>query len=184
MASADESLLPLFEDYIVEAPSLSPSVGEYEEFIEVVPFSYDGYDIYYTTDGSDPTKSGGKLYSNSIPIELGENGAYEIKAVCKNDKGIFSDVVSGMYEIAVYAPEYAVVEPDGGHVSADTLAVITAQSGCSIYYTWDGSDPTTESEQYIEPLEIPDGNNILSVLVVNNTTGLASDIYRTNFIVD
>jgi tetratricopeptide (TPR) repeat protein len=184
MESADESLMPLFADYIVDAPTLSPSVGEYNEYIDVVPFSNEGYDIYYTTDGTDPTKGDGILYTSGSQIELYENGVYEIRAACKNAKGIFSDISNGVYEIEVLPPKYAVVEPDGGHVTSDTLAVISAESGCSIYYTWDGTDPTTESEQYFEPLVIPDGNNVLSVLVVNNTTGLASDIYRTNFIVD
>ena len=49
-------------------------------------------------------------------------------------------------------------------------------------YTWDGSNPTEASEKYQTPLVIPEGNTVLSVLVVDDTYGLKSNIYRTNFI--
>jgi hypothetical protein len=63
-----------------------------------------------------------------------------------------------------------------------TFVVITADEGCSIYYTWDGTDPTDTSARYTEPIEVPEGNNILSIIVVNDKTKLTSEIYRTNFI--
>ena len=46
-----------------------------------------------------------------------------------------------------------------------TFVVITADEGCSIYYTWDGTDPTDTSARYTEPIEVPEGNNILSIIV-------------------
>jgi hypothetical protein len=179
-----DSLLQLFADYHVTEPTLSPSVGDYDEYIEVVPFSVDSYDIYYTKDGSDPTTNHGQLYDSNTQILLEKNGTYVIKAVCRNEKGINSDVVSGTYVIGVYPPAYATLEPDGGHVEKGQTVTIQAGSGCSIYYTWDGTDPTELSDRYYVPLEIPEGNSVLSVLVVNNKTGLNSGIYRSNFIVD
>jgi tetratricopeptide (TPR) repeat protein len=178
----DETLLGLFSDYLVSAPILSPAVGEYDEYIEIVPFSVKNYDIYYTLDGSDPTGSKARLYDTADEILLEKSGTYEIQAVCRNEKGINSDVVSGTYVINVTPPAYPVIEPDGGRIEGEQTVTIKAESNCTIYYTWDGTDPTTESEHYILPLDIPEGNNILSVLVVNNKTGLDSGIYRTNFI--
>jgi hypothetical protein len=178
----DKSLLQLFSDYLVTEPILSPGVGEYDEYIEVVPFSVKGYDIYYTMDGSDPTGSTAQRYDGTEEILLDKSGTYEIQAVCRNEKGINSDVVSGTYVIKVTPPAYAVVEPDGGRIESEQTVSIKAESNCTIYYTWDGTDPTTESERYVVPLDIPEGNNILSVLVVNNKTGLDSGVYRTNFI--
>ena len=58
-----------------------------------------------------------------------------------------------------------------------TFVVITADEGCSIYYTWDGTDPTDTSARYTEPIEVPEGNNILSIIVVNDKTKLTSEIY-------
>ena len=56
--------------------------------------------------------------------------------------------------------------------------MITADEGCSIYYTWDGTDPTDTSARYTEPIEVPEGNNILSIIVVNDKTKLTSEILR------
>jgi tetratricopeptide (TPR) repeat protein len=185
MANATSAAaLALFDDYVVEAPTLSPSVGVYDDYIEIVPFSVEGYDVYYTMDGSDPTAGKGILYDDTTQIDLDENGTYEIAVACKNQKGIFSDVATGTYVIDVKPPEYAIVSPDGGHVDADTLITITAENGCSIYYTWDDTDPTDASERYAEPIAVPEGNNVLSVIAVNDSTGMSSGIYRTNFVVE
>ncbi len=66
------------------------------------------------------------------------------------------------------------MSPDGGRFYEPTLVALTAEDGCSIYYTWDGTDPTTASARYTEPFEVPEGNNVLSVLVVDKKTGLTA----------
>ena len=86
------------------------------------------------------------------------------------------------FEIELAPPDFAEVAPDGGRFYEPTLVTLTAEEGCSIYYTLDGTDPTTASACYTEPFEVPEGNNVLSVLVVDNTTGLDSGVYRANFI--
>lgn len=183
----NDSILELFDGYLVDAPIISPIGGEYDEFVFVTMFSADGYDIYYTIDGSEPTAESGKLYKESKITDeegvlLDENGRYTIRAVCINEKGIASEITEAVYEIELAAPEFAKVFPDGGRVDYETTVTIESEEDCIIYYTWDGTDPTPESLKYEEPLEIPTGNNILSVLVVNDKTGLDSGVYRTNFI--
>lgn len=178
----DAGILQLFDGYLVAAPVISPVEGEYEECIDVTLYSMEGFDIYYTLDGSVPDAANGILYDEKKKISLEESGDYEISAVCVNEKGICSEVVTVSYEIEVLPPEYAVVTPDGGRFSGETLVTITAEEGCSIYYTWDGTDPTELSARYEMPLELPTGNNILSVLVINDKTKLDSGVYRTNFI--
>lgn len=173
----------LFEDYIVSTPVISPIEGEYDEYIAVMLFPNGDYDIYYTLDGSEPSAENGTLYkedSDGIPLE--ESGKYKVKAVCVNANGICGEIAEATYEIEVVAPKYAIVTPDGGRITSETTVTIEAEEDCSIYYTWDGTDPTEASLKYMEPLEIPVGNKILSVLVVNDKTGLDSGVYRTNFI--
>ena len=58
---------------------------------------------------------------------------------------------------------------------------MTAEDNCKIYYTWDGSDPDESSSEYTEPVEIPGGNNVLSVIAIDQTTGKCSDIYRNRY---
>ena len=133
-------------------------------------------------DGSEPTGDNAKLYTEEDGIPLEKNGTYTVKAVCKNEKGINSSVAESVFVIKLRAPGYAKVVPDGGRIDQETQVVITAEPGCSIYYTWDGTQPDKNSPKYLSPLDIPSGNNILSVLVVNNKTGLDSGVYRANFI--
>lgn len=178
----NSEILELFEPYMVAEPVISPIAGKYEEYIDVVLYSADGCDIYYTLDGTEPDAENGIFYDDDEGIPLDEAGKYDIHAVCVNEKGIYSDIVTATYELEIQPPEYATVIPDGGRIEDITFAMIEAEEGCSIYYTWDGTDPTEASSRYETPLEIPTGNNVLSVLVVDDETGLDSGVYRTNFI--
>ncbi|MFR4352248.1 MAG: FN3 associated domain-containing protein [Roseburia sp.] len=178
----ETAILELFQDYIVAPPVLSPNEGEYEEYLEVTLFSVEEFDIYYTLDETVPDAKNGILYDPDKGIPLEESGEYTVSAVCVNDRGISSEVATATYVINIVPPEYATVTPDGGRIGNETRVTIEAAEDCSIYYTWDETDPTENSAKYEEPIEIPTGNNILSVLVVNDKTGLDSGVYRTNFI--
>ena len=46
-----------------------------------------------------------------------------------------------------------------------TLAILTSMTGSSIYYTLDGSTPTTESNVYSEPIELSEGNQVQAIAV-------------------
>lgn len=180
----DDDVLKLFDGYLVAPPTFSHEEGEYDEYLNIELSSSEDFEIYYTLDGTDPDKENGIKYDvdEKEQIMLDEAGEYLVRAVCFNKKGIPSEVVEASYHIEVEAPEYAVVSPDGGRITSETMVTIEAADNCTIYYTWDGTDPTEASLKYQEPLEIPTGNNILSVLVVDDRTGLDSGIYRTNFI--
>lgn len=60
----------------------------------------------------------------------------------------------------------------------ETSVTVTVPGGCSAYYTWDGSTPTAASQRYTQPIKVPEGNNILSVVIIDHTTKLCSDVYR------
>lgn len=176
----ETSVLKLFADYIVVPPEFDVEEGEYEEAISLMLSSAKGEDIYYTMDGLDPVKYG-DLYSDSI--DLDEEGEYEIKAVCVNEKGVYSEVVTKKFEIVFAEPEMAVVTPNGGNYTSSTIVPISIEvpEGCEAYYTWDGTDPTIASTKYTAPIDIPEGNNVLAVLIVNTKTQKASEIYRGHF---
>ena len=179
-ASADSSLSDLFLDYQVEGPRLSLKSGTFESEQILQMLSTKQYEIYYTLDGSDPKQSGIRY---TEPIRLNENSkTYQVKAVCKNPDGIYSDVVEETYTINIPAPDMPIVTPDGGDFGAQTTVTITVPDGCSAYYTWDGSTPSASSSRYTRPILIPEGNNILSVVIIDNKTKLHSDIYKGNFV--
>ncbi len=185
LALADEvqepAILELFQPYLVTPPIISPLGGDYDEALVITLFSLKGEEIYYTLDGTVPDEENGIFYRNE-EIAFQETGNYQIRAACINDKGISSEIVEAEYYVEIKPPGYPLVTPDGGEIWEETYVTITAEENCSIYYTWDGNDPTEASEKYTEPLLVPVGNHVLSVLVVNDENGLKSGIYRSNFI--
>lgn len=176
---SDPDVLELFSDYAVNEPIFSEESGTYENYLELELFSYGENKIYYTTDNSDPVLYG-ELYTE--PILYTSPGNYVIRAVCVNEKNIYSDTVVKEYKVFIPVPKTPVITPDGGEFSEYTTVTITVPDGCSAYYTWDGSDPNVLSEMYIEPIPVPEGNNVLSVVIVNNKTEQTSSIYRQFFI--
>lgn len=178
--AVDSSLSDLFTNYQVEGPQFSLKSGSFDSAQVLQMLSTKGYEIYYTTDGSDPTERGLRY---TEPIKLEENNkVYTIKAVCKNEKGIFSEVAEEHYEISIPAPDEPIVTPDGGDFGVETSVTITVPDGCNAYYTWDGSTPTAASHRYTQPIKVPEGNNILSVVIIDQTTKLRSDVYKGNFV--
>lgn len=177
----DSEILLLFEDYLVADPVFYPDAGQYDSYVTVTILSIDDDEIYYTLDGTEPSAVNGMIYPTE-GIDLDASGIYLIKAVCCNEKGILSDVVEAEYKIVAKPPAYPKVLPDGGTFDEISYVTIEMQEDCTAYYTWDGTDPTEASDVYIEPIEIPEGNNILSIVVIDNRSKLKSKIYRTNFI--
>ena len=176
----DASLMDLFVAYTLTPPAFSRESGTLENFGTVELSNADGFEIFYTMDGSDPTLRGERY---TMPIELNENlKTYTIYAVCMNEKGLYSEVVNREYTVNIPAPGMPVVTPDSGEFSQETQVVITVPSDCTAYYTWDGTDPNAFCEKYTQPLTIPEGNNVLSVIIIDDRTKLYSDIYRGNFI--
>jgi tetratricopeptide (TPR) repeat protein len=175
----DPEILSLFSDYIVNSPEFSEAGGTYDHYMEIAITSDAGHQIYYTLDGTDP-ETYGRIYNE--PLSLDSAGTYTIRAVCVNNKKLYSDIVTQEYVIDIPAPSMPVVTPNGGTFEEETLVSVTVPDGCTAYYTWDGTIPTTSSSRYWNALSVPEGNNILSVMIVDDKTGKWSDIYRGRFV--
>lgn len=177
-SAKDESILKLFADYTVSEPKLSKSSGKYGEAIELTIDADSNTKIYYSFDSDNPFARGERYYN---PITLDKEGTYEITAVAVDDRGIKSEVASARYEIEFEAPKAPEVDPDGGTFGAQTDITITVPENCKVYYTWDSSDPSAASTEYTAPIPVPEGNNVLSVIAIDQNTGKCSDIYRSRF---
>lgn len=178
--AVDARLSDLFTAYQVPEPKFSLKSGIFDEAQLLQMISEKGDAIYYTLDGSDPSETGIRY---TKPITLEENNkTYTVKAVCKNSKGIYSSVTQQVYTISIPAPDAPSVTPDGGNFTTATTVRIRVPDGCSAYYTWDGSTPTAGSRRYTGPITVPEGNHVLSVVLIDRETGLRSEVYRGNFI--
>lgn len=121
----------------VAPPYVTPAEGTISINTEVTLASLDTKaQIYYTLDGSEPTQTTGRLYSE--PMLLTQDTV--IKAICVVD-GISSAVRTFTFKVA---PELLPPTPSiqsGAVVTSGTTINLTAQQGAQIFYTVDGSSP-------------------------------------------
>lgn len=176
---SNDRIRQLFIAYEVEIPKFARAGGKYEEYFELELWSEKNDKIYYTLDGTDPCKYG-REYQEPIPLH--EEKTYEIKAVCRNAKGIYSSVVDKTYTIALKKPKMPEITPDGGIFWEQTAVSIQVPEGCEAYYTWNGADPDISSKKYVRPFWMPEGNNVLSVILYDPSTQKYSDVYRGRFV--
>ncbi|MCR5416568.1 MAG: chitobiase/beta-hexosaminidase C-terminal domain-containing protein [Pseudobutyrivibrio sp.] len=176
--TSDPEILSLISEYIILPPEFSMEGGDYTSRIPLYLTSSEGYDIYYTDDGKNP-KTQGHLYDGYILVE---EGNVTIQAVCCNEKGEYSDVVSETFNIEINKSkvDIPVVTPDGGTFNTETLITIEVPEGCRAYYSWDGSNPAINGILYTQPFPVIPGTSVLTVVLIDNS-GNISKSYRANY---
>ena len=130
------------------APVFSPKAGTYNASQSVsMTDTTGGASIYYTTDGTKPTTSS-TLYNGPITVATTQI----LKAIAVATGYGNSSVTSAAYIIAAPTPVFS---PKGGtYTSAQSVAITDLMSGAAIYYTIDGTSPTTASNRYTGPLTV------------------------------
>jgi len=120
-----------------------------------------GSSIYFTTDGSTPTTNS-QVYS--VPVVI--NGGTTLNAYAVADQHLDSAVQSVFYQLVQTATP--VFNPASGPITNGTSVTISCPTpGATIYYTLDGSVPTTNSAVYANPLII-NGNTTLNAFATSN----------------
>lgn len=177
--TTNPDILSLFDTYLVETPVIDVKSGTYKEFQEVkLSVKGKSLEIYYTLDGSIPTKKD-TLYEDVVSIE--KQGKTTLTAVAMDKNGRYSEPVSAQYDIELDAPDVPVVSPDGGRFTEAFSVTVTVPKGVTVYYTWNDTAPSKKSSKYTGPIEIPEGNNILSLIAVDEN-GLSSEVLKCNYI--
>ena len=96
-----------------------------------------GSDIHYTTDGvTAPTASSGTSYS--APFSITEQTT--IKAIASKDGYVASEVATATF--------YQVATPTIQNNGNNAISITCDTEGATIYYTTNGSNPTTSSTEY------------------------------------
>ena len=119
--------------------------------------------IHYTLDGTDPDVSSTVYIS---PFTLSDTTTIKAIAI-KNDKT--SAIVTKVYE----APEQTIVtEPEIIITENGEVTLVNSTDGATIYYTTDGTNPSTSSQVYSEAFVIASGTTIKAIAVKNNVQSL------------
>ena len=173
--SSDNGSQWRFENAKLPAPTI-----EYDTDNDKFVISYDkipaGFDILYTTDGSEPTIGGitTHTFTNETAISLATIGDNPLKAVVVRYDLILSETASQRN------PNNPTITPVPG--DCNNLVSISAEEGTDIYYTLDGTNPTSSSTPYAEPFALNSDATIKAVAYSGNLySGIVTYNYTPNY---
>ena len=157
------------------APTFSVAAGEYSEAKSVeLSCATDGATIYYTTNGDTPTSSS-TAYSSAIAV----TETMTLKAIA---------IKSGV-ESAVTTATYTMIRPEAPTFDVATRVFdaafdlhLNAADGTTIYYTTDGTDPTSGSSVYSSKVAISAATTTVKAIAVKD--GLTSDVASETYTYD
>ena len=168
---SDQEIVNMFQSYLALAPEFSYVEGSYDEVLPLKLSSNTAGTIYYTMDGTKPTRDS-MIYTAPIFLESGE---YTVSAFFVNDYGIESDIVSKTYMISLLVPSAPEIELYSGEYTEPTMITVDAIEGCKIYYTTDESEPTADSVPYTGPIPMPLGKTLFKFVNISED-GISSEI--------
>ncbi len=157
-------------------PVFSPAAGTYTTIQNVtLSDSIAGAAIYYTTDGSTPTTAS-TPYTAPINVAATET----IKAIATAANYSTSAVASAAYTINFPPAAVPVISPAGGTFSAaQSITITDSTPGATIYYTTNGSAPTTASTPYTAPFSISASETVEAIAAASGYTpsAVATSVY-------
>lgn len=137
----------------VSTPFIYPQSGTFDSPQEVtISCSTEDAIIRYTLDSSEPN-SASQVYTRPFTVSDNIN---IVRAKAFRFRYNASDTATEVYEIATYSrvdtPKYSI--PSGTYYTPQVITIYTQTPGVTIYYTTDGSTPTTSSKKYTDPITI------------------------------
>ena len=178
--TGSESFEIMRREYMPSAPAVSakPTDATSKEFaltnnkatepFDVTLAADEGAQIYYTLDESDPMETG-TAYKAGDKIHF-EEGTTRLRAIAISETGVPSEEVDELYHVIIKTPD----APKANYASGKYQRVINVslRAGDDIvamYYTLDGTSPTTESLPYTGPITLPLGKSTLKAIAISDT---------------
>ncbi len=141
-------------------PTFSPAAGTYKTALNVTIKDYSaGVSIYYTTNGTTPTSASTEYKS---PISVSTSETLEAIAVTSSFQ---SAVGSATYTIELPAATPVFSPAAGTYKSAQSVTITDASAGATIYYTTNGSTPTTASTVYTGPISVVASETLKAIAI-------------------
>lgn len=169
-------LLQKYADFTASKPVFSLEEGVYDKVQKLsIESPTDGF-IYYTLDGTVPTRNS-MVYQSPIVLESGD---YTVKAIFVNMYGVESDMETKTFYVSLSTPKAPVINLESGKYTEPQMIEIFHDTETKVYYTIDGSTPNKKSNRYTEPIEMLYGMSNLAVISINKD-GLESEVVRRSY---
>jgi len=177
--SNEASAAPAGGGITVATPTYSPTGGTYSGAQTVtISDSTSGASIYYTTNGTTPTTSSTK-YTAPISVASSET----VEAIGAESGDTTSAVGTAGYTINTSTVATPTFSPAAGtYTSSQSVTISDSTSGSTIYYTTNGTTPTTSSTKYTAAISVTASETIEALGVASGDTNsaVASAAYTIN----
>jgi hypothetical protein len=152
------------------APVIAPSGGSYGAAQQItMTDSVSGATIYYTLDGSTPTTSSTKYVSGGFQLSTDAT----VQAIASATGYLQSPVASATYSFTTQTPAPQFSPTPGSYTGAQSVTITDTNTGATIYYTTDGSTPTTSSTKYTGAITVSSTTVINAIAVYSGLTNSA-----------
>jgi len=152
-------------------PTFSPASGSYSGTKMVtISDTIVGTTIYYSING-------GAYSKYSAEIEVSESETIEAIAIAGTLPQ--SQTVTADYQIGTTTATPEFWPPEGTYSEAQSVTIMDAAPGATIYYTTNGVPPTTSSTKYTGPITVSSTETIEAIAVASGyaNSPVASGIY-------
>jgi hypothetical protein len=156
---------------VAPAPTFSPAPGIYTSARSVtISDAAGGAMIYYTTDGTTPTTSS-TLYRGAI----WQSATQTLKAIAVETGYANSPMTTAAYTIApvLPSPTFSLAGGPAAYATAQTVKISDSAAGATIYYTTNGTAPTTSSTAYTGAITVSTTETINAIAVASGYTNSA-----------
>jgi Chitobiase/beta-hexosaminidase C-terminal domain/Legume lectin domain/Fn3 associated len=157
------------------APVISPIGRQFHPSIQItITDSTPNAKIFYTTDGTTPSTAS-TLYTAPFTISTSST----VKAIAAGSGLLASTVSSETYTLINQVPTPSFSPVPGDYTSAQSVTITTTAPNSTIYYTTNGSTPTTSSSRYTGPISISSTTTLKAMAVSSGLTNsyIASGVY-------
>ncbi len=154
-------------------PNVVPGGGTYHNDVHVTMTKTTPYSFFrYTTDGSPPASSGTAVteHSNDHTITITQNNT-QLRVIVRRNDPIYpgswtdSNEVTYNYNMECLPPVINPPTTSDGGITYDIIINNGGTTGSEIYYTTDGTVPTTGSNLYTGSFNVPTGTTIRAISV-------------------
>lgn len=134
----------------------------------------DKVDIFFTTDGSEPSK-----FANKYWMQFEQIKSVTIKAIAIDKDRKSSTAILKMDKMKVLSPQ--IFPKDQFFYKKVNVELLTNTKGATIYYTLDGSIPDKNSSKYRKPIQIQKSVKLRSVAIKDefNNSDESYSLYKS-----